>query len=300
MVKLNNGVEMPVVGFGTYQIAEAEQCRQSVAKAIGLGYRLIDTAQAYGNEEYVGAGIKDSAEEILKVQKPFGTFITEGNYVPEHIGDALKNGHVHPVTFVNGTVRNEGSFFAGVRETFVGHPMTAEEYPEAVKEFCSVFGEGIAQKVLAEYPVSAYDTPSEAYAAIVTDAWFASTADNINRALAGKIPVYAYEFDDQTAPYYLPTSFPQKAAHTYELPYIFPGFHGSSKLSTKLNKRQEKLSREMMALWSGVSRLKEQNKWQPYSPEKENYLRFTLPKSHMTEHEFGKTHHIDFWNSIDQ
>ena len=60
MVKLNNGVEMPMVGYGTYQIAEAEQCRQSVAKAIDVGYRLIDTAQAYGNEEYVGAGIKDS------------------------------------------------------------------------------------------------------------------------------------------------------------------------------------------------------------------------------------------------
>ena len=60
MVKLNNGVEMPMVGYGTYQITEAEQCRQSVAKAIDVGYRLIDTAQAYGNEEYVGAGIKKS------------------------------------------------------------------------------------------------------------------------------------------------------------------------------------------------------------------------------------------------
>ena len=82
---------------------------------------------------------KLSAEEILKVQKPFGTFIIEGDYVPEHIGDALRAGHVHPVTFVNGTVRNEGVFFAGVRETFVGHPMTAEEYPAVVAEFCGVF-----------------------------------------------------------------------------------------------------------------------------------------------------------------
>ena len=149
---------------------------------------------------------------------------------------------------------------------------------------------------MSEYPLSAYKTPSEAYAAIVTDAWFASTANDINRALAGKIPVYAYEFDDQTAPYYLPTSFYQGAAHTYELPYVFPGFHGSSALSTKLNSEQAKLSEQMMTLWTHVRDLPRQKEWAPFDPQKGNYYRLTLPKPVMVTGEFAKAHHIDFWD----
>lgn len=56
-VTLNNGVEMPALGFGVYQIP-APECRRSVETALGTGYRLIDTASAYLNEEAVGAAIR--------------------------------------------------------------------------------------------------------------------------------------------------------------------------------------------------------------------------------------------------
>jgi diketogulonate reductase-like aldo/keto reductase len=59
-VVLNNGVEMPLLGFGVYQVPDAEECERSVYEAIGAGYRLIDTAAAYGNEEAVGKAIKRS------------------------------------------------------------------------------------------------------------------------------------------------------------------------------------------------------------------------------------------------
>lgn len=55
-ITLNNGVEMPMLGFGTFKIA-GQECEDSVLEAIKAGYRLIDTAQAYNNEEFVGAGI---------------------------------------------------------------------------------------------------------------------------------------------------------------------------------------------------------------------------------------------------
>jgi 2,5-diketo-D-gluconate reductase A len=58
-VTLNNGVKMPMLGFGTYSL-KGKVCEESVAKAIALGYRLIDTAKIYGNEAQVGAGIKRS------------------------------------------------------------------------------------------------------------------------------------------------------------------------------------------------------------------------------------------------
>jgi hypothetical protein len=54
---LNNGVDLPVLGLGVYQIEDAEQCAQCVANALAAGYRLIDTAAAYRNEDAVGQGI---------------------------------------------------------------------------------------------------------------------------------------------------------------------------------------------------------------------------------------------------
>ena len=59
-VELNNGVEMPILGFGTYQIDDLDVCEQSVSEALDTGYRLIDTAAAYENEEAVGDSIEKS------------------------------------------------------------------------------------------------------------------------------------------------------------------------------------------------------------------------------------------------
>src|SRR3954470_21111201 len=58
-VTLNNGVEMPLLGFGVYQIP-AEETEQAVSDALAGGYRLLDTAEAYGNEEAVGRAIAQS------------------------------------------------------------------------------------------------------------------------------------------------------------------------------------------------------------------------------------------------
>ncbi|AZN40793.1 aldo/keto reductase [Paenibacillus albus] len=66
-VTLNNGVEMPILGFGVFQIRDENECEQSVYEAIMAGYRLIDTAASYLNEEAVGRAIKrsDVAREEL-------------------------------------------------------------------------------------------------------------------------------------------------------------------------------------------------------------------------------------------
>jgi 2,5-diketo-D-gluconate reductase A len=56
-VLLNNGVEMPLLGFGVFQVTDAEECERGVYEALGTGYRLIDTAASYGNEVEVGKAI---------------------------------------------------------------------------------------------------------------------------------------------------------------------------------------------------------------------------------------------------
>jgi diketogulonate reductase-like aldo/keto reductase len=59
-IKLNNGVEMPILGFGVFQVKDLNECERSVVDAIATGYRLIDTAASYENEEAVGKAIKKS------------------------------------------------------------------------------------------------------------------------------------------------------------------------------------------------------------------------------------------------
>src|ERR1700761_6339269 len=59
-VTLNNGVKMPMLGFGVFQVKDLNECERSVVDAIQTGYRLIDTAQSYENEEAVGKAIKKS------------------------------------------------------------------------------------------------------------------------------------------------------------------------------------------------------------------------------------------------
>jgi diketogulonate reductase-like aldo/keto reductase len=71
-VKLNNGVEMPILGFGVFQVTDLTECEKSVLEAINTGYRLIDTAASYKNEEAVGEAIKKSGvarEELFITTK---------------------------------------------------------------------------------------------------------------------------------------------------------------------------------------------------------------------------------------
>jgi 2,5-diketo-D-gluconate reductase A len=59
-IRLNNGIEMPLLGFGVFQMTDAAECERAVIEAIDTGYRLIDTAASYQNETQVGNGIRQS------------------------------------------------------------------------------------------------------------------------------------------------------------------------------------------------------------------------------------------------
>ncbi len=79
-VTLNNGVKMPILGYGVYQIEDQTECERCVLDAIDIGYRSIDTAQAYGNEEAVGWAIKKCGiprEEFFITTK---VWISNGGY----------------------------------------------------------------------------------------------------------------------------------------------------------------------------------------------------------------------------
>ena len=83
-VKLNNGVEMPILGFGVFQMADLDECKNSVLTAIKTGYRLIDTAAIYLNETAVGNAIKRS--EVAREE----LFITTKVWVQDAVYDNTK------------------------------------------------------------------------------------------------------------------------------------------------------------------------------------------------------------------
>lgn len=90
-VKLNNGVEMPILGYGVF-LVDPKECERCVTDAIDVGYRMIDTAQAYYNEEGVGAAIKKSGinrEEFFLVTKVWITNSGEEKAV-KSIEESLK------------------------------------------------------------------------------------------------------------------------------------------------------------------------------------------------------------------
>ncbi|WP_412989863.1 aldo/keto reductase [Pediococcus siamensis] len=85
-VKLNNGVEMPQLGFGVFQVPDLKQCEDAVTAAIKAGYRLIDTATAYQNEEAVGRAIKKSGVDRKEL------FVTSKLWVSDFSYERAKAG----------------------------------------------------------------------------------------------------------------------------------------------------------------------------------------------------------------
>jgi len=235
--------------------------------------------------------------QVLATQTPYlvNQLIVDGKQFPEHPADALKNGHFNHVTFVNGTTRDEGSFFAGFVENETGAVLTPESFQATMRTFY----DNLTDEVIKEYPLSDYLTPSNALAASVTDMQFACPAQTINGWVARQMPTYAYEFADRTAPSYLePTTFSLGAAHTYELPYLFPGFHGGAGIPVTLNSQQQALSDKMVRFWANAGDIDDVSQgWPQYDPAQSNYMTFVLPQPVVRSMQFAREHHCDFWDN---
>ncbi len=93
--KLNTGAEMPAVGLGTWQ-GGAEEVKKAVSYAVQNGYKLVDCAYCYGNEESVGEGLKDAfaagvkREDVFVTSKVWTTYITSDERVELALDKSLK------------------------------------------------------------------------------------------------------------------------------------------------------------------------------------------------------------------
>ena len=80
-ITLQNGLKMPMEGFGVFQVRDKEECKRSVLDAIRAGYRLIDTAASYGNEDAVGEAVREAIAEGLCTREEL--FITSKMWVQD-------------------------------------------------------------------------------------------------------------------------------------------------------------------------------------------------------------------------
>ncbi|WP_316959689.1 carboxylesterase family protein [Streptomyces sp. TRM68367] len=190
-----------------------------------------------------------SAKEILAAQAGFDWGpVTGGDFLPVQPFEAFEQGAAARVPVLNGANQDEGRLFAFSQFDNDGTPLTAEQYPAVMR---AAFGE----RALERYPLSAYPSPTIAYATAQGDARFACPALRLDDVLAAHGQVYAYEFADRTSPPFaslrnLNTDFDFGATHVNEVQYLFKHFG----LHTPLNAEQRILARQMVQYWGSFIR----------------------------------------------
>ena len=135
------------------------------------------------------------------------------------------------------------------RNSHASHALTADEYPARL---VASFGATNAPVVQRAYPLSDFNSPSGALAAAQGDQNYPCQVRSFDVDASKYVRVYAFEFNDPNSPenVFPPVSFPYLAAHTHEIPYIFPGWKGASPNPAKpLSQQQENLAKEMRKLW---------------------------------------------------
>ncbi len=175
----------------------------------------------------------------------------DGALIPLAPPIALARGAYNHVPVLQGSNHDEFRFFtASLFDLGAGGPLTATEYPAAVKAALTAVGLGSATaSVLAKYPLRSYASPDLAYSALATDAVFSTATYETDVLLSAGTPVYAYEFSDENAPEdFLPkVSFPYGAAHGSELQFLYDSF---DRPAPRLSLSEQRLAGAMDDYWT--------------------------------------------------
>ncbi len=280
-----------------------------------------------GCSELGAAGLRSlSAADLLRVNAvapggfaASGRFniglMADGETIPEPMGQLFTTGRFARVPLINGTTRDEFTWFLAMRELATGQVVTEAGYPEALAaslasalpQLLGVHVEPAAlPEILARYPVDRYPTPSNALAAAIGDCGLVCNGGRTaSRTIKRYVDdVYAYEFDVEDSPIAWPSaSFPYQSAHTVELQYIFPGFRGASGSRHELDESQRRLAHQMIRYFTAFARTgspdagPEAPVWPAYEAAKDNYLSLRTPRPIVLE-AFGDRHHCDFWDGL--
>lgn len=270
-----------------------------------------------------------SVAQIMNLQNtgPYVTgnaVIADGSVIPsEGIAATFQSGHFNHVPVIAGFTHDEANFGLAITEYNKNPrvPFTAADYTNYVTSTYTgnngpagsppPYPAGTVDKVFARYPLYAYPTPQLAMDAIGTDGgvYFGCAERKLIRIIANQVPVYAYRFDDRTAPFYFPKmpGFQPLAYHTSDIQYLFPLWHGAPDgIEHKLNKLQTALSDSLVAAWTNFAWTGNPNglgngPWPRYrlDPQRSYWLSENIPTlSTFTDTEFYAEHKCDLWDPI--
>jgi para-nitrobenzyl esterase len=225
--------------------------------------------------------------------------VVDGTVLKQSIGTALASGQFNRVPIINGTNRDESRLFVAIDE-LTGTPTTAANYQARIASTLGVPA-AAAAVIAAQYPLSAYPSPSVAVSAADTDAIFACPALQVDKWTSKYVPTYAYEFNDENAPerFLQPASFPYGAAHESELQYLFGLPNPPTMYPGTLTAPQQQLAASMQHYWTnftaqGSPSSAGQPTWPAFGSNSQQMISLVPPRP-AVETDFAASHHCAFW-----
>ena len=282
--------------------------------SFALNQRPLAAAEAAGQAFAAQAGCPDQTAACLRhlpvsdlVNPNFIEIpgVVDGKVLTEPIGTALAAGRFARVPVLNGTNHEEERIFVSIGLTVsqgtdvpIAHqPVNPDNYQANISAALGVSAARAAE-IAAEYPLTAYPFPWVAFSTLVGDASFACPALQIDQETSQRVPAYAYEFNDDTAPpiFTGPILPPPVATHESELQYLFdlPNAH----FPTPLNPGQQALAASMQAAWAHFAATGNPATaavpWPAISANSTPMLSLVPPQPQL-ETDFATRHHCAFW-----
>lgn len=211
--------------------------------------------------------------------------------------EAIGSGKVNRVPVLHGSNSDEETARIAGMELQTGKPLTEADYEQHMREN---FGED-AEAVMAEYPVSDHASPSNALGRALTDANWSTSAYDTQKALAKRMPTYAFDVAEPDAPWFDGMdrpSFTVGTGHMQELAYFF-----DNDLFEKRDADQERLSDAMIDYWAGFAHHGDMNerglpKWKQFKKNHPYTQQLTAAAIGRTD--FAAEHKREFWKSLDR
>jgi para-nitrobenzyl esterase len=253
-----------------------------LADAEKIGERFAAKAGCTTNVAACLRALSPAAIVALAAPTP-SYFIQDGKIITQAPYESFARGQFNRVPILTGLVADEQAFFMPELQGGPRTPLSAAGF----NQFAASYGKDWTNAILAAYPLSSYPSPSLAEIAVAQGSK-ACTARRFDQLWSQYVPVYAYQFDDETAPSYLPeASYPTRAFHTAELLYLFPLFHGGQGRPHLLDAAQEQLSDQLVLWWTNFARSGDPDGgaeplWEKYSSAHDNVLMITQTSSHET------------------
>jgi para-nitrobenzyl esterase len=238
-------------------------------------------------------------ESLLPHSSLFTRYAYGNSVLPEDPVQALRNGRFHRVPVISGATQDEARLFVGLFYDLAGQAVTPQRYAELLAE---AFGDAAGQ-VAAHYPLSTYDTPSQAWATVITDRVWALRTMEQHQRFAAHVPTYAFEFADRQAPSNVPfpPSFLPGAYHNAEVVYQFTLVGAEADLTHD----QWLLARQMNQYWANFARTGDPNggdlpQWRPFKPTETvpNVQSLAPGAGSIQPVDYAAEHQLDFWSSL--